>query len=841
MFCQLEMLRLCLRTNVRHFLDQLPDSLDETYERILKGIHKTNRRHVQRLLQCLAVAIRPLSVNELAAILTFDPEAIEGEVPTFDADSRSEDQERELLSACPSLITIVGGPDSRVVQFSHFSVKEYITSDRLATSAEDISRYHILPDAAHTTFAQASLGVLLCLDDLVDRGTAMSIPLAEYAAKYWVSHAQIGSVSSRVICAMKTLFDSDKPHFSAWIQIHDIDKPVVEDQRQGTATPLYYSALCGFYDLVEHLIKEHPQHVNTFGGQHDYPLVAALHGGYIRVAKLLFQHGATLDVRGREDQTPLHRVTDWPENLAVGAVQFLLKHGADFNARRQDLSTPLHLSVAWGYFEVARMLLQCRVDVNSRDDEGETPLHLVRKSRSGIKHLNIVQQLLEHGADVNSQDQKDTTALHNASHTLDLEMARMLVDYGAVANAVDTWGQTPLHRVFKTNYHSEARVSVAQLLVEHGADVNVRDNGHATPLHLASCNRDLESVRFLLDHGANVKALDTWGQTPLHQVFKSNSHSEDPFSVAQLLVEHDADVDIRDNDHVTPLHLASRNRDLESVRVLLDHGANVSAKNNRGQTPLHQVLLFKRDPKDRFGVAQLLVERGADVNAQDADDETPLHLASEYYFPELELVRMLLKHGADVHAKNSQGQTPFHRRLESKHFYREFFDVAQLLVEHGADVNTRDREHQTLLHLASYRLDLRLMRILLDRDANVNAEDNRGRTPLRRVLAVDRRHSDEDRFDVAQLLVERGADANTPNADHETLLHLASRRMSLELVWILLNHGANLSAKNNEGKIPFEVVRESIREEMMRSLSEYSIRRARRAEGVALMSLLYSY
>jgi hypothetical protein len=56
------------------------------------------------------VAIRPLRVDELAAILTFDPDAIEGEVPTLDADSRSEDQEQELLSACPSLITIVDKP-----------------------------------------------------------------------------------------------------------------------------------------------------------------------------------------------------------------------------------------------------------------------------------------------------------------------------------------------------------------------------------------------------------------------------------------------------------------------------------------------------------------------------------------------------------------------------------------------------------------------------------------------------------------------------------------------------------------------------------------------------------
>src|ERR1700744_4889272 len=144
------MLRLCLRSMVRHHINELPESLDETYERVLNEIPKTNRDHVPRLLQCLTVGIRPLRVDELAKILTFDPDAIEGEIPIFDADLRPEDREQELLSACPSLITIVDSHGSRVVQFSHFSVKEFLTSDRLATSSEDISRYHILPDAAHT-------------------------------------------------------------------------------------------------------------------------------------------------------------------------------------------------------------------------------------------------------------------------------------------------------------------------------------------------------------------------------------------------------------------------------------------------------------------------------------------------------------------------------------------------------------------------------------------------------------------------------------------------------------------------------------------------------------------
>ena len=72
MFCQLDTLRQCLPSSVRRTLEELPESLDETYERIVRDIKKANSRDAYRMLQCLAVAIRPLSVAELAELLAFD-------------------------------------------------------------------------------------------------------------------------------------------------------------------------------------------------------------------------------------------------------------------------------------------------------------------------------------------------------------------------------------------------------------------------------------------------------------------------------------------------------------------------------------------------------------------------------------------------------------------------------------------------------------------------------------------------------------------------------------------------------------------------------------------------
>jgi hypothetical protein len=224
-FCQLETLRHCFPPNLRQFLNELPESLDETYERILKGINKAQKEDARRLLQCLTVAARPLRVEELAELLAFDFQATSGGgIPALRADWRWNDQEQAVLSTCSSLIAIVRDGDSRVVQFSHFSVKEYLTSRRLASSGGDVSRFHVDLNAAHTILAQACLGTLLRLDEHTGNGGSQGFPLVEYAAQHWVEHAQFEDVSSRVQDGMDDLFDGSKPYFSAWLRVHDIDE-----------------------------------------------------------------------------------------------------------------------------------------------------------------------------------------------------------------------------------------------------------------------------------------------------------------------------------------------------------------------------------------------------------------------------------------------------------------------------------------------------------------------------------------------------------------------------------------------------------------------------------------
>jgi hypothetical protein len=284
-------------------LEELPETLDETYERILREINKANRDHAHRLLQCLTVAVCPLRVSELAEVLAVDFGATSrGGTSKLNTDWRWEDQERAVLSTCSSLISIVDEDGSQVVQFSHFSVKEFLTSSRLAVSSGHVSRFHILLEPAHTILARACLGVLLRLDEHMDGDNAEdNFPLARYAAEHWVNHAKFERVTSHVRQEMEDLFDPVRPCFAAWLRVHDMDvdfvgfplhKFTVVSGRRLAAAPLYYAALCGFHDLAESLVVNHPEYVNANGGYHVSPLAAALGGEHFKLAELLYERGA---------------------------------------------------------------------------------------------------------------------------------------------------------------------------------------------------------------------------------------------------------------------------------------------------------------------------------------------------------------------------------------------------------------------------------------------------------------------------------------------------------------------------------------------------------------------
>ena len=495
-FCQLETLRYCLPPSVKRILAELPETLDETYERMLSEIPKSNQVYAHRLLQCLTVAVRPLRVEELAEVLAVDFGATGG-IPKLKEDLRWEDQEQAVLSACSSLIAVIEGEDFRVVQFSHFSVKEFLTSDRLATLKANGSHYHhILLEPAHAIMAQACLGVLLRLDQDIDKEKIRSFPLARYAADHFGDHAEFGNVLSYIRDGVDHLLDVDKTHFATWLWVRQGQE---ERPQELKAIPLYYVAEFGYLGLVNHLISKHPENVNA-KSEYGTPLHAASRQGHVEILHLLLEHCAEVDARDVRDQTPLH--------LAI------------------DLK----------YLEVIRMLIESNADKNARDIKGRTPLHRLLDEVAVDGGFDVAKFLLGHGADPCTKDNDLSTPLHAASYTGNLKTVQLLLKHGADIHihARNKKGQTPLHKILDElrDPHSDIYEDTIRLLLEHGVDIDVLDDDRSTPLHVAAHHGSATAARVLLKHGANIQLKNKRGRTPFEVALSAGNRG-----LMQLLSE----------------------------------------------------------------------------------------------------------------------------------------------------------------------------------------------------------------------------------------------------------------------------------------------------------------
>ena len=866
-YCQLDVLRQCFPSSVRGVLAELPESLDETYERILQQIPKRNRVHSHRLLQCLAVAARPLNVEELAEVLAIDFSGKE-KTPKVDENLRGQEKERAVLSACSSLVTIVQDGTSRLVHFSHFSVKEFLISDRLATSTVDtLHYYHIRLKAAHVMMAQVCLSVLLRLEDHMDKQTMWSYPLSNYAGKHFGNHVEFEDVISSISDGVDKLLDRDKPHFYTWVwlQIGNWDSKNWHNSRIDGNTmdppyplitqyhdtkprlpprlpPLYYVAALGHLCLARHLISKCSQDLYVRDNKGCTPLHIAVLAGKEEISQLLIEHSVDLDIQDLSHQTPLHIMAYM--GLAR-ATQMLLERGeplkAGLNARNKNGCTPLHLASEHVHSGITGLLLKFGADVDAQDNYTMTPLLLVSQTplpyfRDVSQITEIARLLLERCASVHVRDKNGRTPLHLASHHGLSGIVALLLKFGADVDAQDNDNMTPLLLVSKLPLpvlgdHSQI-TKIAQLLLEHGASVRMQNRNGQMPLHTASYHGLSGIVSLLLKFGADGNAQTNDTMTPLLLVSQSSLSSVQDDSqiteTAQLLLEHGASAHARNKNGRKPLHLASHNGLPGIVALLLKHDTDVDAQDNDTMTPLH---LVSQSRLDFFGddsrikkTTQLLLEHGPSVRMRNKNGQMPLHAASHHGLSGI--VALLLKFGADVDAQDndtmtplllvSQQQTPLLLLLQSSPRIAgdvpQVTEIAQLLLEHGASAHARNKYGQMPLHMASYHGLPGIVACLLKFGAEVDVQDNDSMTPLLLVSQAQARppiFGNSQITETAQLLLEHGASVHARNKYGQMPLHTALNHGLSDIVALLLKFGADVDAQDNDTMTPLHLVLQS--------------------------------
>jgi len=482
----------------------------------------------------------------------------------------------------------------------------------------------------------------------------------------------------------------------------------------------------------------------------------------------------------------------------IEAVKQAIANGVDVNAKNNDGWTALHMAARFGQKEIGELLIAEGADVNAKNNYGWTALYIAASNYRGNKE--VVELLISEGADVNAKDDRGRAPLHGAAFDGHKEVVELLISEGADVNAKDDRGGTPLDAAEeeeKRNWtllgsaFEEKMNEVANLLRKHGGKYGF--------IHTAAVGGDTEAVKEFLAAGADVNAKDNDGYTALHLAVGKRGSLE----VVKLLITEGVDVNVKNKGGATPLHFTAFYGQEDVTKLLIDNGVDVNMKGLTGETPLDWAMRGKNGINaNRFHteIIDLLRKHGGkmseelDAAEQGSKSEAPditIHDAAAK--GNLEAVKHHLAAGMNVNTQDDSGRTPLHWAV-----YQNHKEIVGLLIANSADVNARFGVEQfTPLFAAAINDNKEIAEFLITNGADVNEKYQNNINPL--LIAAIR-----DSRTVVELLIAEGANLNSKNAEGETALHCAAYQNHKEISQLLLAKDADVNAKNERGETPLD-------------------------------------
>lgn len=221
---------------------------------------------------------------------------------------------------------------------------------------------------------------------------------------------------------------------------------------------------------------------------------------------------------------------------------------------------------------------------------------------------------------------------------------------------------------------------VERLIFANPALLYIRKDQGQTYLHTAAMLDKTDIISLLINAGAELNPTDRTGSTPLHYAGMST----------QLLIDRKADLEVKDCEGWTALHLAVQSNWIEKVRMLLAAGVDMNTTDAEGSTPLHDVV-HEQD----FEMAELLIKAGANIEIKNAKGQTPLLETVSQKDHKEKMVSFLLEHKANAGAVDRDGNTPLH--LAMLHGART---SAHLLAHAGARIGVLNKAGKTPCSMA---------------------------------------------------------------------------------------------------------------------------------------------
>jgi len=416
--------------------------------------------------------------------------------------------------------------------------------------------------------------------------------------------------------------------------------------------------------------------------------------------------------------------------------------------------SPLAEAVSTDDLATVEQLIKSGADVKAQDRYGFTPLYFACNNGNAA----IIRKLVEAGADPNAASAEGETALITAVRNGDIDSIKVLLQHGAAVNANDTVsGQTALMWAARTGH-----MKAADLLIEYGAQVNAATRtGKAPPVRPPNYGGGSHGL------GINRGGWPERGfqpETPGGMTALLYAARDGRLEVAKLLLAAKADINQAEANGISPLLMALTNNHLDIAGYFLEHGASAKAADQWGRTPLFAAVEIRDRDIARSG---------------EHDIDRPAAL---------ELMKTILDRGADPNART-----------------KEVFPIRRFISPFG-DLAWSDFTGQTAFLRAALAGDLTVMHLLLDHGADPNIPTLGGNTALMAAAGVSwmQEHtfteSKESLLEAVKLCYQLGGDVNHVNAMGVTAAMAAANRGSDDILQFLVDHGARLDVKDNQGR-----------------------------------------
>jgi ankyrin repeat protein len=501
----------------------MPTTLDKTYERILGAIDDIYFDEVRTALEWLAFSERPVSVAELAEACSIHLD--DSEEPFLEEGGH--DALDQLFGVISSLVmvNISAGQDqyesnaeyeplphkydigcyTQYVRLAHFSVKEYLVSNRLQQSHHArLSRYALTEIEVHRSLSRSCCEYLLYftnepqmktwidgeMDENIEQKNGKVIyhaggteeymqhnlieffpayPLLPYVCRNWFRHQALAETGIEPLPTDGQLhvrvLDDDRARIS-WLRFLDrydfIHWVKTFDEWHDGTTALYWASALGLRQTVSLLCDPTSyQDVCNVGGVYHTPLQAAAYFGHEKIVEILIASGADVNCRGGRFDTALI-ATAFSGHKKI--VEILIASGADVNCLGGVCSTALIAAARCGHEKIVEILIASGADVESQGGDIGTALIAAVYCGRGNIVSKLLQAKMGRGT-INYKTNTYGTALELAAADGDEHIVNELLQAG-----VDH-GEAIMKAALKGHY------GVVRILMKHGADLNVRYPG----------------------------------------------------------------------------------------------------------------------------------------------------------------------------------------------------------------------------------------------------------------------------------------------------------------------------------------------------------------------------